>query len=553
MFTFEDQPPPARQASPVSAPAVQTKKHIDAGYLSKAKVPYVDNQRALIESDHPVTAGIALAGTGKTSTAVGYTDARPHLRTLYLAFNTENAAEGRQRFGRHVTARTPHSIAFSMLSQEQRARATHRWNAMTVRNALSMRNYRAAATVCAIINDFCVSDDEHFDSLRHGYSAIERLGVDHSLVERCVGMAQSLWQMMWQEGSAVPISHDAYFKRFVMKRPNLGVDLLIFDEAQDANAVTAQLVRTQAQEHGTRVLYLGDEHQSIYAFRGAVNAMRNLPESVVRYPLTQSWRFGPRTATLANLVLSQLKNETLELQGMGSDKTWDPSKPYAYLARTNAELIAQAVASQGEGIYWVGGIERYRVDMLLDVWRLANHLHHQIQDKFISNNFNSWDDYEKVAMISADPEMRIMVKLIEDYEDDIPEIVDQLKDKAERQSKDSQLILTTAHRAKGLEFDQVQVGEDFKACEDAELWLSEKHHEAPYPEQEVNLLYVALTRAKSYVKSGSDMAAWYRNLQTHLENRVSKYDPSQAPGVGYPDKSGQQRNKTNNGMPAPTF
>src|SRR3546814_10333822 len=75
-----------------------------------------------------------------------------------------------------------------------------------------------------------------------------------------------------------PISHDAYFKRFVMGQPNLGKDYVIFDEFQDANPVTAQLVKMQHELYGTKLLYLGDEHQSIYAFRGAQDAMASRSE-----------------------------------------------------------------------------------------------------------------------------------------------------------------------------------------------------------------------------------------------------------------------------------
>src|SRR3546814_3378366 len=102
----------------------------------------------------------------------------------------------------------------------------------------------------------------------------------------------------------------------------------------------------QHELYGTKLLYLGDEHQSIYAFRGAQDAMASLPGGAYHYPLTQSWRFGPRTAQLANLMLRELKEERLQLEGMGEDREWNPNAPYAYLARTNAELISQAVADR---------------------------------------------------------------------------------------------------------------------------------------------------------------------------------------------------------------
>src|SRR3546814_12605517 len=102
-------------------------------------------------------------------------------------------------------------------------------------------------------------------------------------------------------------------------------DLVIFDEFQDANPVTAQLVKMQHELYGTKLLYLGDEHQSIYAFRGAQDALASLPGGAYHYPLTQAWRFGPRTAQLPNLLLRVHKEERLQLEGMGSDREWHPN------------------------------------------------------------------------------------------------------------------------------------------------------------------------------------------------------------------------------------
>src|SRR3546814_13218708 len=79
-----------------------------------------------------------------------------------------------------------------------------------------------------------------------------------------------------------------------------------------------------------------------------------------------------------------------------------------------------------------------------------------------------------VALVTADPEMRIMVQLVEDYGDQIPEIVMQLKLKAVKTSADSRLILTSLHRSKGLEFDQVKIGDDSEICAPAEDWLGKR-------------------------------------------------------------------------------
>jgi len=57
---------------------------------------------------------MAFAGTGKTTTLVEYTKRRPKIRFLYIAFNKSVQLEAARKFPGNVTARTTHSLAFTM-------------------------------------------------------------------------------------------------------------------------------------------------------------------------------------------------------------------------------------------------------------------------------------------------------------------------------------------------------------------------------------------------------------------------------------------------------
>ena len=52
------------------------------------------------------------------------------------------------------------------------------------------------------------------------------------------------------------------------------------------------------KQKNAQVIYVGDAHQQIYAWRGAVNAMQQLPMPESR--LTTSFRFGEEIADVAN-------------------------------------------------------------------------------------------------------------------------------------------------------------------------------------------------------------------------------------------------------------
>ena len=58
--------------------------------------------------------------------------------------------------------------------------------------------------------------------------------------------------------------------------------------------------------------------------------------------------------------------------------------------------------------------------------------------------------------------------------------------------KSADVILTTAHKSKGLEFVAVEIADDFKEIEKAE-------------EEEINILYVAVTRATHELQLNRDL------------------------------------------------
>ena len=69
---------------------------------SPAPFRYDDAQQAVIECNDRIVVAEAFAGAGKTSTAIGFTDARPDTRSLYICFNRANAEEARRKFSGHV-------------------------------------------------------------------------------------------------------------------------------------------------------------------------------------------------------------------------------------------------------------------------------------------------------------------------------------------------------------------------------------------------------------------------------------------------------------------
>ena len=141
--------------------------------------------------------------------------------------------------------------------------------------------------------------------------------------------------------------------------------VLYVDEAQDADPVTLAILQAQ----GRPTVWVGDPWQSIYRFRGSVNAMRAI--DAPQRPLTRSWRFGEQLARVARGILAHTSEPpTLALRGdPGIATALGPVRPpCAVLCRTNAGLFEAAVRGR-DRVHVVGGVEPL-ARLVLGGWRL---------------------------------------------------------------------------------------------------------------------------------------------------------------------------------------
>lgn len=510
-------------SSAEDGPEVVTRQRLStrspAAHPARARqaVNYSDEQRAVIECDDQRIVANAFAGTGKTTTAVGFAEHRPNKRMLYICLNRANAEEARRRFPSNVDALTTHQLAWRVMKSKVGHRINRRWKPMVVRDELRLPNPRMASVTMRILQSFWGSADREIDE-RHA----EEVRIERDLnpvdVMNGVAYARLAWKRMLDHNDTLSMPDDAYLKMYALTNPQLSYDSIIFDEAQDANPVTAQIVRAQQR---AQLLCIGDRHQSIYQFRGSVNAMEQFAVGATMLHLSQTWRFGPKVAELANLLLSEFKGETVPIQGMGKDGDWTPSR-YATLARTNAHLFRLAAERRGQGVHWVGGPQGYRLDQVMDTYQLWARNLSEIKDPIL-RKFPSFEDYRNYADDAADGEARILCNIVEEYTHDVPELINDIVANAVPDEKDSSLVLTTAHKSKGLEWDSVQIAEDFEILADIEDKLAD-NPDAALPVQDINLLYVAVTRARKSLDLNPDTREWLEKLEQHRENRAMARD-----------------------------
>jgi F-box protein, helicase, 18 len=294
------------------------------------------------------------------------------------------------------------------------------------------------------------------------------------------------------------------------------------DEAQDINPVTSAFVLAQAKRHGPRepvsILLVGDSHQQIYSFRGAKDTLKKIKTSKTLY-LTQSFRFDNNIARVANMVLRTFKNEKNKIVGTPVNRqlkpNWDPGK-HTIIARTNAGVFDQAAKlSNKKKIGFMGGVEGYRLNTIKDVYHLYANSHGRIFDRYIKR-FKSYRALKSYAETVEDFELLSVCKVVETYQYSIPQLVDTIKATAVATDK-ADIILTTAHKSKGLEWENVLMLDDFATLVADDKLIDPSELEP----DEFNLIYVAITRTIYNLRfhKRSSMSAFIRLVQQQTKSK----------------------------------
>lgn len=487
-------------------------------------------QQAIIEASTRKDLVInALAGAAKTTTLEWRARAHPQQRILYIAFSKEVEQEAKRRFPANVLCRTTHGLAFkkhgvpfvngNKLGEPQ---LSHLQKVFRM-DALGERMAPYGAICLATVRAFIGSADPEVGAHHVPTAHAQHFGFNPEAV---LDHAQHTWTRMKDPADArIRMSHDGYLKLFQLSRPQLHerFDAVFLDEAQDTNAAVFAIIQDQEWVH--RVL-VGDNHQAIYAFRGATDVLRGLKDAR-ELQLTGSFRFGPEVAALSNRVLANFLSAEYFLRGLGpSTEITDPEhgvngahgRP-CYLHRTNARLFDRAVQllhKECERLYWIGGIHRYGLHEIANVFRVHNGEHRAVQDPIL-RSFANLDEMEAYARLHGERELRARIDIVRHHGAATPRYLEALRVTECRDPGRADAFLGTAHRAKGKEFDHVILGEDFaplmfEVPGTRELaprlpgWLPGRRESGVVPDEEVRINYVALTRARKRLQVNTDLA-----------------------------------------------
>lgn len=404
----------------------------------------------------------ARAGTGKTTTLVELARYRKYDSILYIVYNNSIREEAKNKFPAYVEVHTIHSLAFKFIGIEYSDKITDNIQVEDILKYIDIEEeierLKTTLHVMKILKHYLNSNAKEIKDLNYP--------------EYLVNLAQLYWDKMKDKNNLdVMITHDGYLKLYQLSNPILNYDRIMVDEAQDSNEVMLDIVLRQS----AKKIFVGDPHQKIYGFRGALNVFAG---NEINYTLTESFRFGQGIADIANEILIK-KNESSLLRGCDRDcfiGDIDKDVQYTKIFRTNTALFDEAVnlVQQDKKIHIIGGGD---FSSILDVYNLFKGNKSKIKNQYFKT-FRNYFEFKGLATSLKIPEYMYLIRLIDLYGDSLITWIEMIKSSLTGK-KSADVILTTAHKAKGLEFVSVVLAEDFS-------------FEA---EEELNLVYVAITRA----------------------------------------------------------
>ena len=603
-------------------------------------------QRAVLESidNHHRIVVEALAGTGKTTVmkGLGYKFSDSGKKVLYLAFNREIVEETKRDVRGKFDCYTAHGFARRHSTGEVKKKFDET-NGMFLRDSRAMKLLGIDRMVefADVVIDGDSDDVDHLQQLssRRGgnkearrppsipgailWDAVDsifshfqksteatithefvRHGIDRflswpwnstgfqesaSVVDYLVEKATDYWQRTIDCSSReFPLHHDTYLKLWQLTSPVLTYDVVLFDEAQDADPVMIDVIQNQR----CAVVWCGDSQQQIYSWRGAVNTM-SVVHRDIEFSIQTTQRFGAPIDVVANAFLALVTDKRIRPNpaiesnvvrfgmpieiGPGEDR-FPPVDLEIF--RSNVKLLMRFIKLAERNVKVSVLADLRRIEALLEDLRrvlggetaqssaLASFSSFLEVVAFVNrqkrrqakNPYAVMPDWIPASIALLDLEVpKIQGYFVEDPSkfgtgETWKRLSDAVKSAVEVENPD--VTLATAHKSKGLSADTVRVDSDFalgslyedspsveRAIERIQFLQSElSNEEMDIVRESIRLSYVAVTRARRVlvhpfaIDSGFDKTGMPQDSGTSVADApASKFvDSGGGPTVALP-------------------
>jgi F-box protein, helicase, 18 len=476
-------------------------------------------QQAILQTNTHLVIN-AVAGSGKTTTLIAYAKSRPaNAKILYLAFNKTVKTEAIEKFAAagctHVKVETAHSLAFDYVVKRSNYKvvagySSYEWcQLLGIASGDRHADFIIASHVNKFISFFCNSRAGKVQE--QDYAATITDAKARVFVKNFYAVIEGFTRaaLAKMDKAEIAVTHDFYLKKFQLSHPTLGYDYILFDEGQDASAAMLDVF---LQQTAIKII-VGDAQQQIYGWRYAINSLQQVDFPV--YQLSSSFRFNDEIALVANKILGWKKHlqqpPAVKIIGAGNPSATSITK--ATLGRTNLGLLLNAITQWQHGqiknVYFEGNINSYTFAdegaSLYDVLNLHNGKTDKIKDRLIAE-MKDMKELQDYIDKTEDKSLGMIVDVVKEFGNRLPELIKELKTNHAASKQEADMIFSTVHRCKGMEYDEVTLLTDFIQEEKLLKYIAqlgaEKINEADKNRlaEEINILYVAATRAKRILK-----------------------------------------------------
>ena len=458
----------------------------------------------------------AVAGSGKSTTIVEASKiAIKKGNVLFLAFNKAIAQElGRKMEGTGVECKTLHSHGFRAIQKKMNYNCSideRKWNkyiseksdvlfeGIEFESDVEKSEYISECVKLlnlARINLIRNSDD--MDELwgivdHHNLNADDlQVKVVNDILSVCYKLDDTI---DFTDMITLPLNDN--MKRFLPK-----YNTVFVDEAQDLSKAQRELVLASLKPNG-RFIAVGDAKQCINGFCGSdIESFKTLTELAQHeLPLSVCYRCGKNIVNEAKKIVpyiepfdAQIAGEIVHTTNLKDATNGDMiiCRKSAPLVSTCLKLIAGGKSALVKGRDIADGLKaivsRTKTD---DIDKMLEKIQKEI--KKVENRLNR-HGYD--GKLEDQPQYINIVDKIECIEaiadgcEDVDEVLEKLDDLFTDTKSGNVITLSTVHKAKGLEADNV-----FILLPDC-LQMKRKGQQLWELEQEMNLKYVAITRAK---------------------------------------------------------
>jgi superfamily I DNA/RNA helicase len=453
----------------------------------------------------------ALAGAGKTTTAVQAARyAATNKNVGFTAFNKHIAQELQERLGSTAQASTIHALGKRILTShgqnhEIDGQKYHKVHKQLFPNAYDHRgkllpDFQGVIKLCDIFRNGLIDINENPEKQTKQLRKLADLqGWEFPKLQSM--FVEQSGQVMHMVKTGLESMNTIDFTDMVSAPSYLGLaksqyDFLICDEAQDFNAAQQKLVTTL----GERIMFVGDPNQAIMLFAGAdARSFSTLRRELnaTELPLSICWRCPSSHLDLARYLVPEIEDRPGAIEGE-YEETVASALPRMVrpgemvICRANAPLLSLAYSCVNQGIPVMIRGRNIGSGLADIVKKLKPNSTQELSLKlknYRTTNYQRLVDREASdSTIQAHLDACDCLDILSESHDNVFEILEAIE-KLFCDSDDSEkVILSSVHRSKGSECDTVYIL--------APHLLGRKGKNEDATIQEVNLAYVALTRAK---------------------------------------------------------